>query len=226
MARIENSAVKETSGAYHRLFGISALGQFLSRVHSTVISAGTELERIILDQVDQIDDLDKFLSLEIMPEGVLIATKQQIKKSKSLESSNAEPDFLIFKRRNNQQGCHVVELKDGHQFDTKKASAEHQAIHSFMERNGCRMQYQVSAHFCCFNQNSREAIVTGFKRKISRNEAMTGREFCALLEINYDEITEVRKQEQPMNVLYFLRELIKIDQARDILQDLLRNGNG
>lgn len=102
----------------------------MSRVQSTVISAGTELERIILSKVEKIDDLDEFLEQEIMEDGVLIASKRQIKKCHSLTFPNAEPDFLIFKRRSDRQACHVVELKDGHAFDTKKSSAEHWSIHS------------------------------------------------------------------------------------------------
>ena len=111
MALIEKSKIKETSGGYTRLFGIEALGQLISRIQSTVISSGTELERMISSRVEQIDDLDKFLQQEIMPDGVLIATKKQIKKCNSLDFPDAEPDFLIFKRRDKQQNCYVVETQ-------------------------------------------------------------------------------------------------------------------
>ena len=174
MARIEESRVKETSGAYTRLFGITELGRLISRIQSTVISSGTELERIITSKVKKIECLDEFLKLEIMPEGVVIATKNQIKKSKSLDFPDAEPDFLIFKRKEGRQAGYVVELKDGHLFDTKKSSAERRSMRSFIERSGPRMGYRLSAHFCCFNQDSKQAIVNGFKRKISIDEAMTG----------------------------------------------------
>jgi len=223
MARIENAKVKSSSGAYDRLFGIPALGRLISRVQSAVISSGTELERIILDRVERIDDLDEFLQQEIMPDGVLIAPKKQIKKCQSLDFPDAEPDFLIFKRRGGRQHCHVVELKDGHQFDTKKSSAERRAIHSFIERNAQMLPYRISAHFCCFNQDRQDAIVAGFKNKISQAEAMTGRQFCELLEIDYDDIVQKRQSEQPANVRFFLRELVKIDQVRDALRDLLQN---
>ncbi len=105
MARIEDSQVKETSGAYTRLFGVPALGHLMSRVQSTVISSGTELERMVLDPVEQLDNLDEFLRQDIMPEGVLISPKTKIKKSTSLDFPGAEPDFLIFKRRSGQQSC-------------------------------------------------------------------------------------------------------------------------
>ena len=225
MARLEDAAVRETSGGYDRLFGIPALGKLISRIQSTVISSGTELERMILKRVQKIDDLDKFLELEIMRDGVWIATKRQIKQCKSIDCPGSEPDFLIFKRRQSEQGCYVVELKDGHQFDTKKAGAERQAIHSFIERSARQLQYRVSAHFCCFNQDSRKAIVVGFKGKITQQEAMTGREFCELLEIDYDEIVAERKKVQPANVHFFLAELVKIREIREALKQLLKNGD-
>ena len=222
MARIQNSNVRENSRAYERLFGIDELGALMSRVHSAVISSGTELERMVLARVEKIENLDEFLKMEIMPDGVFVAPKKQIKKSVSLEFPEAEPDFLIFKRRQGQQNCHVVELKDGHVFDTKKARAERRAIHAFIEQNAHRIQYRVSCHFCCFNQPDRNAIVAGFKRKITKDEAMTGREFCDLLEIDYDEIVRSRQDEQPANVEFFLQELAKIDEVRRRLEILLR----
>ena len=233
MARIQDSKVKETSGGYHRLFGIPGLGRLISRVQSTVISSGTELEHIIPEQVKKvgnlIDNLDDFISKKIMPDGVLMATKQQIKNCNLLDSRGPPPDFLIFKQREGQQNCHVVELKDGHLFDTKKANAERHAIHSFIKHNASRLSfsYPLSAHFCCFNQKSRHAIVTGFKGKINREEAMTGQEFCDLLEIDYDQIVAQRRLAQPENVQFFLQELVKIDELRDPLRELLlRNDQG
>ena len=221
MALISDSKPKERSGAYDRLFGIPELGLLISRIQSSVISSGSELERLIIDKVQHIDDLDRFLEQEIMQEGVFIAPKKQVKKCKTLDSISAEPDFLIFKRRRNRQLCHVIELEDGHVFDTKKASAERQAMHTFIEKNGHRLPYIISSHFCCFNQESKEAILTGFKRRISPEEAMTGKEFCQLLEIDYEEIVSIRQKDQPDNVKYFLSELVQIKEVKKILMDLL-----
>ena len=221
MALISDSKPRERSGGYDRLFGIPELGLLISRIQSAVISSGSELERLILDRVQHIDDLDRFLEQDIMQEGVFIAPKNQIKKSKTLDCISAEPDFLVFKRRQNRQLCHVIELKDGHVFDTKKASAERQAMHTFIEKNGHRLPYIISSHFCCFNQESKEAILTGFKRKISPEEAMTGKEFCELLEIDYEEIVFLRQKDQPDNVKFFLSELVQIREVKNMLIKLL-----
>ena len=84
----------------------------------------------------------------------------------------------------------------------------------------------ISTHFCCFNQDDRAAILAGFKHKIASQEAMTGREFCELLEIDYEKIVNERKHDQPNNVQYFLSELVKIKQIREILKTLLNKQNG
>ncbi len=112
-------------------------------------------------------------------------------------------------------------MKDGHIFDTKKADSEREALHGFANRNAGRLPYRVSTHFCAFNQDDSEVIRRGFKQRIDIKEAMTGREFCALLEINYDEIVEVRKRDAEDNILYFLEELLRIPETKSIIEDIL-----
>ena len=186
-----------------------------------MISSGSELEARIAASVQNILDLDAFLKQEIMSEGVLLARKRQIKRSETLDFSGSEPDFMVFKRRGGVQTCHIVELKDGHVFDTKKAGAERQAMHGFIERNAQHIQYRFQAHFCAFNQDDRHAIWDGFKRRIALKEAMTGREFCDLLEIDYDSIVEARRADGSDNVEFFLSELVKTEPIRQRLRRLL-----
>ena len=221
MARLRNANPKNTSGSYERIFGNAALGKLASKVQSTAISSGIELERTIADLVPNIEDLDAFLEQEIMPEGVFLVRKAQIKRSNTLDFPGSEPDFMVFKRRGSVQTCHIIELKDGHRFDTKKAGAEHDAIHGFIERNAQHIQYRFQAHFCAFNQENREAIWDGLKRRIALDEAMTGRELCELLEIDYDAIVAARRADGPDNVEFFLSELVGIGPVRQRLQELL-----
>ena len=221
MALIKDAKGRKKGSGYQRLFDNDMLGELITRVHSTVISSGTELEKTIKSKVELIEDLDEFLKAQIMQEGVKVANKKQIKDCHKLEFIGSEPDFLIFKRRKGKQACHLVELKDGDAFDTKKASAEHTSMHSFISKNAQRIPYTVQAHFCCFNQDSKQAIHKGFKEKISFDEAMTGREFCNLLEINYDEIVAERKLHGEENRKYFLTELAKIPFVRKFFKDYL-----
>lgn len=218
MALISEAKGRKAGSGYERLFGNSDLGYLISRVQATVISSGTELERVIRSQVTLIPDLDQFLESEIMPEGVFVADKKVIKKSQKIDFAGAEPDFIIFRRREGKQRCHLVELKDGDTFDTKKAAAEHTNMHSFISLNAQHIPYIIQSHFCSFNQDSRESIVIGFKKKIAEEEAMTGREFCDLIEINYDDIINSRTSQGPENIRYFLSELLRIDVVLDYLK--------
>lgn len=213
MARISDSKNKNSSGGYQRLFGVQELGDLISKVHGAVISAGNELEKIILEKVDNIENLDEFLASEIMPEGVFIVSKSQVKKCSQLDSNEAEPDFLVFKRRNGKQDCYVIELKDGDAFDTKKASAERKSLHLFTQYNGSRIGYTMNIFICCFNQNDKKTIVQGFKNKFNESEVLTGIDFCNLLEIDYNEIVNMRKKDQHENFNYFITELLKIEQV-------------
>ena len=220
MARLENSLGRK-GGGYERLFGNEELGHLISRVQGAVISSGTELERIIIREVNPIENLDAFLEQEIMPEGVFLAVKQQLKKSRTFDFSGSEPDFVVFRRRDNKQMCHIVELKDGDNFDTKKATAEHRSVHEFISQNAQHINYRMAAHICCFNQLCKEEIVQGFKNRISIDEALTGPEFCELLEINYKKIVEERKADQQPNIEFFVRELSTIESVRDLFLQYL-----
>lgn len=156
-----------------------------------------------------------------MREGVLLARKKQIKQSSILDFAGSEPDFMVFKRRSGVQTCHIIELKDGHVFDTKKANAEHQAMHAFISHNAQHIQYRFQAHFCAFNQDDPQKIWEGFKRRIPQAEVMTGRALCDLLEIDYDAIVEARRADGPDNVEFLLSELLKIDPIRRRILELL-----
>lgn len=221
MAKIRDREPKSVSGAYSRVLGNAKLGMLISKVHATVISDGGELERIVQSKVRTVLNLDEFLGRDIMPDGVFLATKRQIKKCQMLAAHNSEPDFIIFKRRDNDQRCHVIELKAGHAFDTKKASAERRALHEFVEKNARNMKFMVSIHFCAFNQDDKQIIWEGFKKKITKEEAMTGREFCELLKIDYDEIVAMRRRDEADNFRYFVDELLKIPEVKQMAVELL-----
>lgn len=215
MAKLRNAKPKNVSGAYNRLFGHAELGLLISRVQSTVISSGSELERLIRDKVAGIENLDEFLRRDIMPDRVFLATKRQIKKCNSLDAKDSEPDFIVFKRRHNEQKRHVIEVKDGHVFDTKKSSSERQSLHRFVSKNGRNLPYIISTHFCAFNQSDRLAIWEGFKKRINLNEAMTGQELCDLLEIDYNEIVGLRRADAADNFDYFIESLLQIPDAKN-----------
>lgn len=205
------------------MFDNAALGKLASKIQSAVISSKSELDAMIAASVQNIPDLDSLLMQENMQDVVLIAHRRQIQRSRILNLTESEPNFMVFKRQGEVQFCHIVELKDGHVFDTMKARAEHQAMHRFIEGNTERFPYEFQAHFCAFNQNSRNAIWKGFKRRIAFEEVMTGPEFCDLVEINYDEIVQRRRRHGAENVEFFIDELLRIECVRRELSQRLHD---
>jgi len=209
MALIENSKGRSVGSGYERLFGNNQLGFLFSRVQATIITSGTELEKIIINLSPQIDDLDKFLDNNSKTQGVYLISKKVIKKSKL--KSKLEPDLVILKIDSNSRHCYIIELKDGDSFDTKKSDGEKDLLIKFQNSISSKLAYTSSIHFCCFNQNDKKKIVSGFKNKITEEMAMTGEELCAILEINFQDILKSRAVDQQQNLKYFVDELLKID---------------
>lgn len=212
MAKIAERKTKHSTGGYERVFGNTQLGRLITKVHATSISNGNELEKLIKSYVGarNIESLDEFLSGDSMPTGIYLASKSVVKKCTLFDTKKNEPGFLVFARRNGTQTCYVIELKDGHVFDTKKAAAEYGNLQDFVQTNASKIPYAFAIKVVGFNQKDREAIVVGFKNKIATQEAMTGKEFCDLIEVNYNCIVEDRTSDQNENLEYFVNELTKI----------------
>jgi hypothetical protein len=212
------SAKGRDEGGYTRLFGDQKLGRLLSRVQSCVIRAGSELEQVIIELANTIQDADAFLEADILQEGVFVVPKKALKKSKSLNYAGVEPDFLVLKRSGKTQQCYLIELKDGDNFDTKKAAGEKESMQRFLTAISPHIQFKVSIHFCCFHRRTKQEIVAGFKRKITLNEAMTGPEFCELLGVDYEAVLIKRKEHQEENLRYFVEQLLEIDAVQRALE--------
>ena len=176
---------------------------------------------MILSRVHTIDNLDEYLESSMVHQEITVVPKKSIKKSKIVSFDGVEPDFMIFVEKNNLRACHLVELKDGCEFDTKSSAAEKEHLHEFIGKNAKKLQYTFEGHICCFNEQSREEIVKGFKNKITQEDAMTGREFCELLQINYDEIVNTRSKDRDENLKFFLINITKDNQLKKELKKLV-----
>lgn len=218
MALIKNAKGRRANQApsgYSRVFGIQELGNLMSRVQGTVISAGNELEKLILDRCKTIDNLDIFVSnLSSREPGIFVATKKQVKQSKSI-NSRYEPDFLAFDLV--KRICYVIEVKDGDQLDTKKASGEHTTLKNFTNDVSQALSFSFEIYICGFNANTKEEIWHGIKKKFALTEILTGKELCVLFDIDYNEIINIRTADQQSNLAYFIDELLKIHNIQTIL---------
>jgi len=81
--------------------------------------------------------------------------------------------------------------------------------------------YSATFYFCSFNQDDKEAIVRGAKGRFDVSHAMTGRELCTILGIDYDVLRKKRQSQQSENLGYFLSELLKISEIRQFIRKLL-----
>ena len=224
MALIENAKGRrpdQPPSGYTRLFGIEALGNLLSRVQGAVISAGNELETLIWERVTQIEDLDVFVATTIHQRtpGMFVARKQQVKKSKSI-NSRYEPDFVGFDLEH--RICYVVEVKDGDQFDTKKAGSEYVTLHNFTNDISHALPFSTRIFICSFNATTKGEVLRGLKGRFAIGEVLTGREFCELFQIDYDEIRRSRDRDQERNLEFFVRELLRIEPLRSLIRRRLK----
>ena len=238
MAKISNSKPKESSGAYERIFGNKELGDLITRVHSTSITNGNELEKIILNHCKDnnylIEDFDDFIENSysfINTDNIIkVVRKKVIKKSQILQNIskkkdnvNFEPDFVVLKIDKNNKCCYVIELKDGFEFDTKKISGERQHLEEFANFIAKKIPYCIFIKFCCFNENDKKKIKNGLKGEFEIEEIMTGNEFCDLLNINYKEIIELRKADVEENIEFFVKELLKIENVRKLVEKYIHS---
>lgn len=207
---------RDENSGYIRLFDNVELGQLLSKAQATVISNGTELERMILDRTKNIPDLDEFIDSAAdgtKPDGVYVCKKSVAKKSK-LTVPKSEPDLLVFLVQKKRL-CKIIELKDGDTFDTKKARGEQEQLAEYSANFGAKIPFVTEYYICCFNQEDKDFIATGFKGVFSREHIMTGRELCDILSIDYDEITASRKADARDNVDFFISELLSVPDIKD-----------
>ncbi len=110
------------------------------------------------------------------------------------------------------------ELKDGDTFDTKKSSGEVDSLNHFAKGLGQQLGYEASYSICSFNQTSVEAIVKGTKGRFRTDQVLTGRQFCELIGIDYDELVKSRLVEQQENLDYLLNEMLAIPAVRELIE--------
>ena len=219
---------RDGNSGYSSVFNSVQLGALISKIQSTVISNGSELERIILSKTQNIEDLNSFIDeaeVSNIKDGTYVCKKTILAKSRyeitGRDGKKIQPDLLVFlvQRR---KICKIIELKDGDVFDTKKVIGERDHLKEFSELFGCRIPFTTEWYICCFNQNDKKAIVEGLKHAFTEDQILTGREFCDVLGLSYDEIVGSRLKDCEDNLNYFCAELLKIDVVKEKLQDLLK----
>ena len=213
---------EQTPSGYVRVFGIPELGNLMSKVQGTVISAGTELEKLIMARCKGIPDFDAFVSNlnNDRTAGIFVATKNQVKKSKVINATKYEPDFIAFDLV--KRICYVIEVKDGDQFDTKKSAGERVVLHNFTTLVSSVLPFSFQIYLCAFNARTKKEVYDGLKHKFSMDEVLTGQELCILFGIDYNEIVKLRTNDQASNLNFFVEELLKIGNIKNMIVKRLK----
>lgn len=187
----------ETPSGYERLFGDRKLGMLISKVQSAVISTGNELEKTLANKIKN-------------TKGISICNIN--KEDRILKKAKGDHDLNIDCVINKGGNIYLIEIKDGDTFDTKKVAGELESLKlakSFLIKKKIPAE-NILIKFCSFNATSHEQIERGAKGLLEKGMAMTGKELCVLLGINFEEIVEERKSQQKENLNYFYEELKKI----------------
>lgn len=212
----------ENSG-YARLFGNQQLGQLMSRIQATVIRTGNELEHILEQETP--DELKANLEDVLAGQNTYstIQVVYQAKMPPQGKHRGEKADIVFFDH--SHKNAMVIELKDGDTFDTKKSSGELESMTTFSNWITSTFKYETNFYFCSFNQDDKNAIAAGAKGRFDVSHAMTGRELCEKLTIDYDKIRTNRQKEQPENLRYFIMEFLKINEVRNIIDEIWKNKN-
>ncbi len=212
LARISDAKPKNSSGNYSRLFGDEEIGNLISKIQSASIKAGYVLENIIAQKSTLIPNgnLDRFVEACMQGQycGIFLATSKMIKASK-YHVDGHEPDLIIFDINNDGESvCHIVELKVGYAFDTKKADGEKKTLEICRSLLENKLPFTTNFYLCAFHAEEKREIVIGLKGRFSEGEVLTGHELCEILNLDYDEILDEETKFQRDNTNYFTRTVI------------------
>ena len=208
MARIRDAKESHESG-YEKILGDKEIANLITRIHATLISAGTELERLLYEEaenkIEDGEDLDAyFKGSKEFPEddGIYLVNKKTIKKSKTLKSDK-EPDFLGIDFKKNT--LYIIEVKDGENFDTKKSSAEHRNLINYRDFIAHQIPFSSVIYICLFNtKNKDRALKAGLKGNFSKDEIITGKEFCDLFGIDFKRVQKKREEDIKDNLKFVI----------------------
>ncbi len=123
MAKISESKGRDNENSgYVRVVGLPALGQLLSRIQATVIRNGNELEHILKQQCPHYSVEAKLGDIpDLLDGGKQIQVFFSYKHERVGETSIVGDVTVVDHKR---RIVHIVELKDGDTFHTKKSSGE------------------------------------------------------------------------------------------------------
>jgi hypothetical protein len=183
-----------------KLYG-EHIGNILSKVQSTIISAGNECETLIMDKVPDkkiIFDLDIFLrNIPIYGKFIWYNCKRYMNrrgefKNPKILKGNKGPDFILF-----DCDCEmiiIIEHKLNDEFDTKKLEMEMEKLKLYSKMIGKNLKWNIKECLCIF-QGNKDEIFQHLKskyKKITIDNVMVDDELFSLLGMSGIKLLEDR----------------------------------
>lgn len=184
----------ENSG-YFRLFAETPddpvalkLAEVFSKVQAAVICNGNLLD-------EQIIPHPKFNSHNVIKggDGKLPGHYSKVK------IGNTVIDYLMV----TDTDVHIFEIKDGDNFDTKKSKGELDTL-TKMQDYFRVMHFEKEVHYHVVFWNTNDKKTVSFKAPVDPGVILTGREFCQLIQVDFDKMNEERRGAAAQNKAWVL----------------------
>jgi len=197
---------KIAQSGYYRVCGDIDIARALKAAQATVIRNGNELENLIFDISTHHAKKNKGkYDGSLLPDDRLFV-KYRINKKYLSGNKGSEIDIVMFTPKT----IYVCELKDGDNFDTKKSSGEVDKLDLlcgfFKEKD--HLSRAVTPLVVLWNCNDLKQ--SSFKDARARSWLMRGRDFAPLINVDYDGLNLIRKEDQVENNKYIFNLLKKI----------------
>jgi len=175
----------------------------ISKCHASVISSGNELEDFLASKLKNTN-------------GIAISNinkQNRVFKDAKTDASGKKHNITIDCVIDRDGKIILIELKDGDAFDNKKVEGEVDSLkeaRDYIVKNRKLREQDIIFRYCSFNARNHEQVEKGTRGRLPKDFAMTGKELCELLGLDFDKIVQERKKNQEENLNFFISELKKI----------------
>lgn len=212
---------KGTSGeSAVRIFGNESMGLLFSQLQAAIIRSGFELETMLQEAVpfERQTALEELRQPSANRPEIQVVFKPSRPDPDGVKKS-IEADLVVVDNVNRRFS--LVEVKEGYIFDTKKADGELVSLKLITSWLAQEFPYMAHYYLCSFNQENKDLIVQGTKKRFSAEHVLTGRELCEMIGVDYDALRTKRAIDQAENRHYFLSKLLAIPEIRAEVIELL-----
>lgn len=193
---------------FTQLFGNKQAGALFSQAQAAMISYGTEMENFIIGLLPN----DRLTTLQNIRGGIKQSNREFIikpKRPKSGDKAGLVADFGIVDHH--RQTASIIELKLGAAFDTQKAPKMRETLQTIADYITSLTGLSTDYYVCAFYADEVDGVYEGLKRAFEKQNILTGRQFCRLMEIDYEVVMDKAVADQPDNLNYFL---LRADEIR------------